>query len=93
MYRRIPKRGFSNVNFERRYEIVNVSQLDRFDEGTVIGIEELSKAGLIDSIRHRVKILGDGELTKKLDVNAHKFSKSAEQKILALGGTVKVLAG
>lgn len=93
LYRRIPKRGFSNVTFERQYEIVNVSQLERFEEGTVIGLEQLSKAGLIDSSKHKVKILGDGELTKKLEVNAHKFSKSAEQKIVALGGTAKVLAG
>ncbi len=93
LFRRIPKRGFSNAKFERRYEIVNVSQLERFDEGAVVGLEQLSQAGLIDGLRHKVKILGDGELTKKLEVNAHKFSKSAEQKIVSLGGAVKVLAG
>lgn len=93
LYRRIPKRGFSNVKFERRYEIVNVSQLERFDEDSEVGLEQLSKAGLIDSVQHKVKILGDGELTKKLEVSAHKFSKSAEQKIMALGGTTKLLAG
>lgn len=93
LYRRIPKRGFNNANFEKRYEIVNISQLDRFEEGAIVDLEQLSKAGLIDSMSHRVKILGDGELTKKLEVNAHKFSKSAEQKIVALGGTAKVLAG
>ncbi len=93
LYRRIPKRGFSNFKFERRYEIVNVSQLDRFDEDTEVGLEQLSRAGLIDSVQHKVKILGDGELTKKLEVSAHKFSKSAEQKIIALGGTTKLLAG
>ena len=93
LYRRIPKRGFNNAKFERRYEIVNVSQLERFEEGAVVGLEQLSHAGLINGMQHRVKILGDGELTKKLEVNAHKFSKSAEQKIIALGGTAKVLAG
>ncbi len=93
LYRRIPKRGFSNVKFERRYEIVNVSQLERFEEDTEVGLEQLSKVGLIDSMQQKVKILGDGELTKKLEVSAHKFSKSAEQKIIALGGTTKVLAG
>ncbi len=93
LYRRIPKRGFSNAKFERRYEIVNVSQLERFEEGAVVGMEQLSQAGLIGGLRHKVKILGDGELTKKLQVNAHKFSKSAEQKIVALGGTARVLAG
>ena len=91
LFRRLPKRGFNNVNFARRYEIVNVAQLERFEDGTVIGLEQLSQAGLIGSIRQRVKILGDGELTKKLQVNAHKFSKSAEQKIVAIGGTAKVL--
>jgi large subunit ribosomal protein L15 len=91
LFRRLPKRGFNNVNFARRYEIVNVAQLERFEDGTVIGLEQLSQAGLIGNIRQRVKILGDGELTKKLQVNAHKFSKSAEQKIVAIGGTAKVL--
>lgn len=93
LFRRIPKRGFNNAKFARRYDIVNVAQLERFDEGTVIGLEQLCLAGLIDSAGHKVKILGDGELTKKLEVNAHKFSKSAEQKIVALGGMAKVLAG
>jgi large subunit ribosomal protein L15 len=57
----------------------------------VIDLEQLSQAGLIDSAGHKVKILGDGELTKKLEVNAHKFSKSAEHKIVALGGMAKVI--
>lgn len=91
LFRRLPKRGFSNYNFATRYEIVNVSQLERFDDGIAIGAEQLSDAGLIDSLKSKVKILGNGELTKKLDVAAHKFSKSAEQKIVASGGTVKVV--
>lgn len=89
--RRMPKRGFSNVKFQKRFEIVNVSQLERFDEGTTIGLEQLSAAGLIDSLKSKVKILGTGELTKKLLVCAHKFSKSAEQKIAGSGGTAKVI--
>ena len=93
LYRRLPKHGFSNAQFARQYEIVNVSQLERFEEGAVVGLEQLCLAGLIDSMRRKVKILGDGELTKKLQVNAHKFSKSAEQKIMSLGGTARVLAG
>ena len=93
LFRRIPKRGFNNVNFARAYEIVNVSQLENvFDEGTTIGVADLAKAGLVDSTESRVKILGDGELTKKLSVAAQKFSKSAEQKISGCGGTVKVVA-
>jgi len=91
LFRRLPKRGFSNYKFETRYKIVNVSQLERFDEGAAIGIEQLSNAGLIDSMKNKVKILGDGELTKKLQVTAHKFSKTAEQKIVGCGGTTKVI--
>ena len=91
LFRRLPKRGFSNYKFAKRYEIINVSQLDRFKDGVTIGVEQLSEAGLVDDSRSRVKILGDGALTKKLDVTAHKFSKAAEQKILASGGTAKVV--
>ena len=93
LFRRLPKRGFNNANFETRYEVVNVSQLDRvFNDGTTVGIDELIRTGLVDSRRSKVKILGDGELTKKLTVSAHKFSKSAEQKISDCGGSVKVVA-
>ena len=91
LFRRLPKRGFSNFKFETRYKIVNVSQLEIFDEGTAVGVEQLSSAGLIDSLKNKVKILGDGELTKKLLVTAHKFSKAAEQKIVASGGTAKII--
>lgn len=91
LFRRLPKRGFNNYKFETRYKIVNVSQLERFDEGATVGVEQLSNAGLIDSLRNKVKILGDGELTKKLRVTAHKFSKTAEQKIVASGGTAKII--
>jgi len=91
LYRRIPKRGFSNVKFARRYEIVNVSQLERFDEGSLVDLEQLCLAGLIDNSRARVKILGNGDLTKKLQVTAHKFSKSAEQKIVSLGGMAQIV--
>ena len=91
LFRRLPKRGFSNKNYATRYEIVNLSQLERFDEGAAVGAEQLSNAGLIDSLESKVKILGDGELTKRLEVTAHKFSKTAEQKIMACGGTAKVI--
>jgi len=91
LFRRLPKRGFSNYKFATRYEIVNVLQLERFDDGTAVGVEQLSGAGLIGSQRSKVKILGNGELTKKLDVTAHKFSKTAEQKIVGCGGTAKVI--
>jgi large subunit ribosomal protein L15 len=93
LFRRIPKRGFSNFNFARRYEIVNVSQLELFfDDGSTINAETLVGVGLVDSLKSKIKILGDGQLTKKLEVTAQKFSKSAEQKISGCGGTAKVVA-
>ncbi len=91
LFRRLPKRGFNNYNFANRCEIVNVCQLERFEDGAIIGVEQLSGAGLIDSITSKVKILGKGDLTKKLQVTAHKFSKNAEQKIAASGGIVKLI--
>ncbi len=91
LFRRLPKRGFSNYQFATRCEIVNVSQLERFKDGADIGLEQLSNAGLIDSTQSRIKILGKGDLTKKLQVTAHRFSKSAEQKIVASGGKAKMI--
>jgi len=91
LFRRLPKRGFSNYKFTIRCEIVNVSQLERFRDGADVGIEQLSDAGLIDSAKSKIKILGKGDLTKTLQVTAHKFSKTAEQKIVASGGTAKVI--
>ena len=91
LFRRLPKRGFSNYKFAIRCEIVNVSQLERFQDGADVGIEQLSDAGLVDSTKSKIKILGKGDLTKKLQVTAHKFSKTAEQKIVASGGTAKVI--
>ena len=63
--------------------------MERFDDGAAVGVEQLSNAGLIDSLKSKVKILGNGELTKRLEVTAHKFSKTAEQKIVASGGAAK----
>ena len=91
LFRRIPKRGFSNFNFAKRCEIVNICQLERFEDGAVIGPEQLSDAGLINSNKSTVKILGKGDLTKKLQVTVHKYSKSAEQKIIATGGSANLI--
>jgi large subunit ribosomal protein L15 len=91
LFRRLPKRGFNNYKFAKRCEIVNVCQLERFEDGTSVGVEQLSGAGLINSIKSKVKILGKGDLTKKLQVTAHKFSKNAEQKIAASGGIAKLI--
>ena len=91
LFRRLPKRGFNNKQFARRFEIVNVSELERFADGAEVGVEQLSLAGLVPGVQSRVKILGDGELTKKLQVAAHKFSKAAEEKIVGCGGTARKL--
>jgi len=91
LFRRLPKRGFSNYKFAIRCEIVNVSQLERFEDGADVGVEQLSNAGLIDNAKSKIKILGKGDLTKKLQVTAHKFSKTAQQKIVASGGTAKAI--
>ena len=91
LFRRLPKRGFSNFKFATRYEIVNIAQLERFDDGASVGAEQLSDAGLIGNAKSKVKVLGDGELTKRLEISAHKFSKAAEQKIVASGGKVNLI--
>ena len=91
LFRRLPKRGFSNYNFATRSEIVNIEQLERFKDGDTVGLEQLSNAGLINNTKNRIKILGKGNLTKKLQVTAHKFSKTAEQKIVASGGSVNLV--
>ena len=90
LYRRIPKRGFTNI-FAKEYVIVNVSELNRFDDNMVITPEVLLSEGLIKRINDGVKILGDGEISKKLTVKAHKFSKTAAEKIEAAGGKVEVM--
>ena len=87
--RRIPKRGFTNI-FGKEYAIVNVSALNCFEDGTVITNEALIEAGLIKKPMDGVKVLGGGELTKKLTVNVDKVTESAKQKIEAIGGKVEV---
>ena len=90
IYRRLPKRGFNN--FTRvEYAIVNVRDLNKFDDEIVVTPELLIEKGLVPSSNAGVKILGDGELAKKLTVKANKFSKSAEEVIKNAGGSVEVL--
>ena len=89
LFRRIPKRGFNNTNFACRYAIVNVEQLERFEEGARVDIEKLREVGLIQNADRLVKILGNGELNRCLTVVAHKFSRSAQQKITSAGGTTE----
>ena len=90
LYRRIPKRGFKNYNYKEIIGI-NVSKLDVFENGTEVTVETLIEAGIVKNPRDGVKILGDGELTKKLTVKVNAFSKSAEEKITAAGGTCEVI--
>lgn len=91
LFRRLPKRGFSNAEFSVRFQVVNVGQLEVFDDGTEVTIDLLRHRGLIRRDDMPVKILGDGRLTKCLTVWGHRFSRSAQEKIAAGGGTVKVL--
>ena len=93
LFQRIPKVGFSNFNYARTFEVVNVMQLEKlFDDGAVVDVHMLAECGLVDSDQSKVKVLGEGQLTKKLSVTAHKFSKSAEQKIAECGGSVQIVA-
>ena len=91
LYRRLPKRGFKNVNAARVVN-VNVGQLDAFDDGTVVDAALLQEVGLIKGRYDHVKVLGDGDLAKKLTVQAHAFSKGAAAKIEAAGGTAEVVS-
>ena len=89
LYRRIPKRGFNNY-FAKEYAIINVSDLEVFDNDATVDSKALIKKGLINKELDGVKVLGNGTLTKKLTVVATKFSKSAEEKIQAVGGKIEV---
>ena len=90
LYRRIPKRGFTNRN-SKTIVGINVSALERFDNEAVVTVETLLESGVIKNQRDGVKILGNGELTKKLTVKVNAFSEGAKSKIEALGGTCEVI--
>ncbi|MBO4651837.1 MAG: 50S ribosomal protein L15 [Lachnospiraceae bacterium] len=89
LYRRLPKRGFKCIN-TKNIVAINVSMLNRFDDGATVTVESLMEIGLVSNPRDGVKILGNGELTKKLNVAVDAFSASAIEKITALGGTAEV---
>ena len=91
MYRRLPKRGFTNDMFKKVYAIINVADLDRFEEGTEVTVETLIAEGIIKDVKSGVKVLGNGEITKKLTVKANVFSASAKEKIEAAGGKTEVI--
>ena len=90
LYRRVPKRGFTNI-WATEYTILNVVDLNRFEPGTVVTPELLKEAGLVKQVKDGVKILGNGDLEKNVTVRAHKFSKTAIEKIESAGGKAEVI--
>lgn len=91
LYRRLPKRGFCNKRFATVYSIVNVDALNKFEDGAVIDLGILLDAGILSKANDGLKVLGRGEITKKVTVKAKVFSASAKAKIEAAGGTVEVV--
>jgi len=91
LYRRVPKRGFTNARFRTEYTIVNVRDLEAFDNGATVDLDAILAKGLTSLETKLLKVLGMGELTKKLTVRAQKFSKSAVEKITAAGGEIVIL--
>ena len=90
LYRRLPKRGFKNV-FAKEYAEVNISQLNRFEDGATVDPVALIEKGILKNVRDGIRILGNGTLEKKLTVIANGFTKTAEEKIVAAGGKVEVI--
>jgi len=90
LFKRLPKRGFTNVN-HKEYATVNVEDLNVFENGTVVTIENLQEKGLVKKVYDGVKALGNGKLEKNLTVKANKFSKTAEAAITSAGGTIEVI--
>lgn len=91
LIRRLPMRGFNNKNFATTYATVNIKELEIFDNDTVVTVQLLKDNGLINKLYDGVKIMGDGELTRRLTVQAHKFTRGAQEKIEANGGKVEVI--
>ena len=91
LYRRLPKRGFCNARFATVYSIVNVETLNSFEDGAVVDMTTLLEKGIVRKENDGLKVLGRGEITKKLTVKANIFSASAKEKIEAVGGTVEVV--
>ena len=91
LFRRLPKRGFSNARFKTRYATINLSDLNRFEDGAVVTPELLKEMGLIKNGLDGIKVLGKGKLEKKLTVRAHKFSSTAQNAIESLGGKIEVM--
>ena len=90
LYRRIPKRGFTNI-WKTEYNILNVDDFNRFDEGSVVTPESLKEIGMIKQMKDGIKVLGSGTIEKNITVKAHKFSKTAIEKIESQGGKAEVI--
>ena len=91
LFRRIPKRGFKNYNFRTRYAVINLNELNRFEEGTVVTPALLKETGIIKKQLAGIKVLGTGKLEKKLTIQANKFSASALEKIQESGSKAEVI--
>ena len=91
LYRRIPKRGFNNKQFETKYAVINLSDLNRFEDGDVVTPELLKEKGIVKKQLNGVKVLGNGELEKKITVKAQRFSSKAVTKIESAGGKAEVI--
>ena len=91
LYRKLPKRGFNNYRFAAKYAVINVQDLNKFNDGDVVDCEALLASRIINKCFDGIKVLGEGELTKKLTVKASVFSASAKEKIEAVGGTAEVV--
>ena len=92
LHRRLPKRGFTNARFKTVYANINVGDLERFDSGAVVDLDALRKMGLVKQVHDGVKVLGDGTLTKNLEVRLQAYSASAKEQIEAAGGKAEVVA-
>ena len=91
LYKRVPRRGFNNNEFKRKYSVINLSQLNKFEENIEVTPEILKDSGYLKKQLYGVKVLGNGNLEKKLTIKAHKFSKKAKEKIEAVGGKIEVI--
>ena len=91
LYRKLPKRGFKNFLFSKKYTVINVQSLNKFDDGDVVDTAALIMKGVINNVNDGVKVLGEGEITKKLTVKAAVFSAAAKEKIEAAGGKTEVV--
>lgn len=91
LFRRLPKRGFNNTRFETKYAVINLSDLNTFEEGTMVTPELLKEIGMVKNQLDGIKVLGNGKLEHKLTVRAHKFSLAAKESIEASGGKAEVI--